>query len=521
MQNAVIGTRTILELKDLNFYIPSYQRGYRWTKDEVEALFEDINEFLPESGNRYCIQPLIVKRRKDGSFEVVDGQQRLTTIFIFMKIAEQEIRSAKPPYSVEFETRKNSSDFLNNLSDDVILANKKHEFIDYYYISNAYEYINEWLDKQEDKSVAIQELNTKIRKYVFFIWYEIPDNDDPVAIFTKVNLGKIPLTNSELIKALILNSDNFNSMVSNDIVKEQLELSISWDRIEQGLREDSFWYFLNETEEYGTRIDMLFLILAKSISGNIDVNYSYDSRLFPFLVLQRYLKIQEDKKQAVKYIWDLIEKLYSEFREWYKDLQKYHLIGYLITSGVSIEDIFKLTRNRRKSEIVSKLIDKVEQTIGKHDVESLVNLSYDNSYEKKKIKRVLLLHNLATLITKSEKQYRFPFDIFKNEKWDLEHIHATADESDESDDTLRNLVLLDAATNRGYKEAPYQDKRKIILEKEKNGLFVPLCTKNVFLKAYSTDFNDMEIWNEHDKKSYLDNINEILNTFFLGGSNNE
>ena len=100
-----IVTKTISELKDLHFFVPSYQRGYRWTEYEVTSLLDDISEFRSESGQRYCIQPLIVKRREDGSFEVVDGQQRLTTVYIFMKIAAQEIRSAQPPYDMEYKTR--------------------------------------------------------------------------------------------------------------------------------------------------------------------------------------------------------------------------------------------------------------------------------------------------------------------------------------------------------------------------------------------------------------------------------
>src|SRR5699024_8389600 len=161
------------------FYVPAYQRGYRWTNDEARALLDDINEFSGVNDSRYCIQPLIVKKRIDGKYEVVDGQQRLTTIFIFMKIAEQEIRSAKPPYTLEFQTRDSSSDFLNKLSDDMDLDEIRNENIDYYHIANAYEVMNKWLDEQDDKSVSIQELNTKIRKSVFFIWYEIPDGDDP------------------------------------------------------------------------------------------------------------------------------------------------------------------------------------------------------------------------------------------------------------------------------------------------------------------------------------------------------
>ena len=237
-----IVTKTIGELKDYRFFVPSYQRGYRWTEHEVTALLDDIYEFSTEGNKSYCIQPLAVKNRDDGSFEVVDGQQRLTTIYIFMKIASQEIRSATPPFELEYKTRSDSAVFLKSLSDDKDLEKEKNKNIDFYHIASAYEKINHWLDSQPDKSVAIQELNTKIRKNVFFIWYELPIDNDPIAIFTKVNLGKIPLTNSELIKALLLNKDNF----STDINKRQTEISVAWDRIEQGLRNDSFWYFLNE-----------------------------------------------------------------------------------------------------------------------------------------------------------------------------------------------------------------------------------------------------------------------------------
>jgi uncharacterized protein with ParB-like and HNH nuclease domain len=257
-----INTKTIGKLKDHHFFVPSYQRGYRWTEYEVEALLDDVNEFLTEGDKQYCIQPLIVKKRGD-SFEVVDGQQRLTTIYIFMKIASQEIRSAIPPYELEYETRTDSAEFLQSLSDDSIKDSDRN--IDFYHIAAAYDVINEWLDKQDDKSVAIQKMNTKIRESVFFIWYEIPDNSDPIAMFTKVNLGKIPLTGAELIKALLLNKDNFNE----DSYKRQTEISIAWDRIEQGLHDDSFWYFLNEKEQSGTRIDMLFELLAEEYNREL------------------------------------------------------------------------------------------------------------------------------------------------------------------------------------------------------------------------------------------------------------
>jgi len=139
---------------------------------------------------------------------------------------------------------------------------------------------------------------------------------------------------------------------------------------------------------------------------------------------------------------------------------------------------------------------------------------YDTSNDRKNIRKLLLLFNIASLVCKSEKQYRFPFDIYKKEKWDIEHIHATADETDEPDDSLGNLTLLDAETNRSYKDSPFSEKRRIIIDRESKGLFVPLCTKNVFLKVYSNDIKDMYKWEDNDKKDYLSKMSETLQSFF-------
>ncbi len=130
-------TKTIGDLKDQLFFVPSYQRGYRWTKHEVTALLDDIHGFSTEGDKRYCIQPLIVKRRADGSFEVVDGQQRLTTIYIFMKIAEEKTEYL--PFELEFETRKKSQQFLSELLPKGEINNDN---IDYFHITTARETIN-------------------------------------------------------------------------------------------------------------------------------------------------------------------------------------------------------------------------------------------------------------------------------------------------------------------------------------------------------------------------------------------
>lgn len=497
-----IEKKTIGDLRGHRFFVPSYQRGYRWTEFEVKAMLDDVSEFSTEGDKRYCIQPLIVKKRADGSFEVVDGQQRLTTIYIFMKIAEEKTEYI--PFELEFETRKSSQIFLSELAPKGSISK---ENIDYFHITTARETINCWLDSHKIRYIAINDIFKRLIESVFFIWYEIPSESDPIAMFTKVNLGKIPLTNAELIKALLLNKDNFVV----DASKRQTEISIAWDRIEQGLRDDSFWYFLNETEQSGTRIDMLFDLLAKEYNDKTEKLIATHQNYFPFLVFSAALKNAPAKEKFVNALWGDVEKLYAEFRDWYSDLNKYHLIGYLIATGTTITKIFLLTRGKRKSAVAAALLGKA-----KIKYDDLDTLALDTPIRRKRIRQLLLLFNIATLVCKSEKQYRFPFDIYKREQWDIEHIHATADETDDADDSFSNLALLDCHTNRSYQDTPFEGKRKTIIERESKGLFVPLCTKNIFLKVYSKNIDDMVLWSENDKADYIAAVKQTLDTFFDG-----
>ena len=536
--------KKIMDLKGEKFYVPAYQRGYRWTWQEVKALMDDIYEFDVSKGQSYCIQPLIVQKNVDkGVYDVVDGQQRLTTLFIFMKVAQQEIRSASPMFELEYETRKESAAFLQNLSDDMDFENEKEKNIDFYHIVNAYKTITDWLDEKEDKSVAIQEMNTKIRKNVFFIWYEIPENVDAIERFRKVNMGKIPLTNADLIKALIMSRDNYDRkvlvnkhLISDDdlsyntyVEKRQIEIATLWDRIEQGLHNDSLWYFLNENGNYKTRIDIIFRLIAKNRLKTMDYNINEDERYYSFLVISEQMK-KKDAQEIFEYInefWAETERIYSMFNEWYNDDRKYHLIGYLICSGVELSTIMTIAdKNDKKSRIFEELLNKTKECSGlkdKDDIDGIEKLTLEmaSSNQKNKIRKVLLLFNIAYIVCNSESQYRFPFELYKptdsnRVMWDIEHIHATADETADADDNIGNLALLDSSTNREYKNKEFNEKRKEILEKSKKGRFIPLCTKNVFLKVYTENPKNMDLWDNDDKKAYVKEMKSTFTNFFKG-----
>lgn len=84
MDKSYLVIKSINDLLGNDFYVPSYQRGYRWTPIQVTELLTDIWDFHRKPGKIpeefYCLQPIVVKLN-NGEWELIDGQQRLTTIF--------------------------------------------------------------------------------------------------------------------------------------------------------------------------------------------------------------------------------------------------------------------------------------------------------------------------------------------------------------------------------------------------------------------------------------------------------
>jgi hypothetical protein len=93
-------------------------------------------------------------------------------------------------------------------------------------------------------------------------------------------------------------------------------------------------------------------------------------------------------------------------------------------------------------------------------------------------------------------------------------FHETSDE--ESDQGIGNLTLLDKHTNRSYKNAVFAVKRQRLLSLDQAGIFVPLCTRNVFLKCYSPRVGNVVFWSARDRLAYQTTVLETLVRFFSG-----
>lgn len=581
MNQTQITTRTIQSLiKDkLQFFIPSYQRGYRWDPAQVVALLDDISEFEVPHDNEdasYWLQPVIVAPRADGSYEVIDGQQRLTTIFIILRYIKSKLPVYDASFSIQYESRPGSAAFLEQLNET-----ERDENIDYYHMYEAYRAVENWFTHQD--VTVLFHFYSKLTERTQVIWYEVAPEDDVIALFTRINMGKIPLTNSELVKALLLSDDHLKVTPDKSLPEmerriihgrelEQIrlkkrEIAGEWDQMEQALQQDAFWYFLHDGKKtYATRIEWLLDAHAK----NLNAGFAPERRIptehepfFTFLVFQEVLRQAKDAKQETKdiiqTIWYNVKQLFMTFQEWYRDRTLYHLIGYLVTQKTSIIDLQQETTQFGKRLFEQELLRRIRLTVPQ-DVTTL-----DYQENPGAIRRTLLLFNIWTLLQDEKSNSRFEFDRFKQENWDIEHIHAVASafetpeeqqkfleailldasliedqeliadirmlsgtaftedqftavherivltfEESASTNHLSNLTLLDATTNRSYKNAPFYQKRAEIIRLDRTGRFIPLCTRNVFLKYYTSSLMQMNHWGLDDRRSYVEAIETIM-----------
>lgn len=557
MENT-IELKTINELSRYRFFVPAYQRGYRWTQQEVLDLLNDINEFIPkqiENSNEktwYCLQPIVLKNTGE-YYEVIDGQQRLTTIYLILHYLNQDFveKRREKLFTIDYETRKKSKEFLL----DVHFRKDSDENIDFFHIVNAYNAIENWFEVRKE-SFNKDDFRSKFRFNTRVIWYECFE-EDTIAVFTRLNIGKISLSNSELIKALFLNDSNFDDS-DNRIKHKQLEIANEWDQIERGLQKDSLWYFITGNKRTNNRIEFIFNLMNTEYDENdIYSTFRHFSKL-----------VTSSSQENIESNWKTIKDYYMRFVEWYEERELYHKIGYLISIGYTdINTLYNYSSEKTKTKFHNYLERLIKESVSKIDISAL---SYGDSKDNNNIKKVLLLYNILTMLKSKKDNSYFPFDLYKKENWDIEHITSVNEsmpqtietkrewlndiimyidmnipkanelresikncniknesefsdlfeliiehfnyyvKSDDEIHGLSNLTLLDSVTNRGYKNAIFPIKRKTIIDRDKRGTFIPIGTKNVFLKYFSDYPPKISFWTQEDRENYEKDLRQIL-----------
>lgn len=443
--------KAINELLHKQFFIPHYQRGYRWTKLQVEQLLDDIDSFSPreitaDSKTFYCLQPVVVKLMKEENkpeknnlvgewYEVIDGQQRLTTIFIILQYINQKWQGEDkiPQFKLDYETREACVPFLSDLkvnTDNTVDIDKTN--IDFFHISQALQTIREWqLNYVSKKNKAFNQASfqSTFFEYSKIIWYEVSQQEKSRLLFERLNLGKIPLTNAELIKALFLSSESFKSLPQEERKIKQFEIARLWDEIEHKLNEEDlkFWSFITnkKRETFNTKIELILDLIAGKSDDEKDSFYTF----LNFTNKQKE-GVFQGNKDVLSDIWKEIEHFYFTMLDWYSTKNYYHKIGYLVAAkhfgdfkGVNLGSLVKDSMKDTKEYFEEKIDKLIQSSV----LVEMSELRYETHYNQ--IFNILLLFNIETNRVSDAISEFYPFKQHKGSSWSLEHIHARNSEN--------------------------------------------------------------------------------------------
>lgn len=451
--SSLVSIEELLE-QEYDFFIPSYQRGYRWGKLEAGILLDDLSEFFSKSlkdSEYYCMQPIVVANKGDNKYEVIDGQQRLTTFYILAKVLKlKKILDIETTYSISYETRAKSKEFLEHLDTCDSASN-----IDFYYMKEVFEFFNNTKNKEILKNFDLNKIK--------IIWHEI--NANQIDYFLNLNANKTPLEEVELIKAKMINA------LPN--LDEKKELAKRWSEIENVLANDRFYYFIANNERKN-RMSVLFEIIYED--KNIYEKYT-------------------TKQTKFDDIYNLFEKL----KELYKDKETYHKIGYLAyfeglgvfnecdknfdtyLKGFGIENLSYFQSAELKKVF---LYYEMKYHLGTENSYFRFDLFKNDSYD---IEHIYPKAGEKELTDKQLEDFKknYPdFNMQEVKEVDFKYLN-----------NIYNLCLLNSSINRSYGNLPFIMKKQVIDD------CIEL-NKHYILEHCKLAFDSNE-WSEEMAKEYL------------------
>ena len=580
----------IPQLMKKHFFIPDYQRGYRWEQTQVFQLLKDLWKYFKVGTKNpigfYCLQPIVVKecseetiqkyQLKDISslppfdednseqkgpknnvwYEVIDGQQRLTTIRILLAFHEAWNFIDCNAFELRYATRPEFSEIFNHIHinprEKVFSIDNgfNYQNVDVEYVKSCANSILKWF--RNDSLVAtnkFNEISTFLSNFymdsskdvsVQVIWYETKESTDARDVFERLNNLKVPLSSSELIRALFLSENaeyqcaltplqetlseaRRNEIKEDDKRKKQGSINAKWDEIEHFFQNDKLWAFITNRDaaDYRNRIEVLFDFMSEKYTKG---DAAQKDRLYTYLYFDA-----ESQKKDLWLLWEDVVRNYDSIRFWFEHRDYYHKIGYLIHEkhdGILISLLkYANSNNHKKTEFENKLDEEIRNTINTR--KKFSELSYEDSQNDYKVlKTLLLLYNIE-LTRMSLKESWFPFDEYKRveryERWTLEHIHA------------QNSECLDASKRKEWRDwiaytiaaresiiNPSEDAKQLLMDlrEKKKVLDDELATggtKEKYEAIVELFRRDLDLWSEGKAYTVL---HQMSNLALLSGGVN-
>jgi len=557
----------------IKFHIPAYQRGYKWssnTNGAVTILLNDLWEAFNKSPDKeYYLQYITVKQNtKEKYLELIDGQQRITTLSILLSVCAQlfnteNLTKNKLHYAVRssffndfFFNNTNLNQLINTKDwSSFISDEEEYNKQDIFHFYEAAKKVNSFIKGETKNS---NDFYNFILNNVKVIVNAVEEHIESETVFKNLNSNKVPLTEVELIKGLFITRvgrsyKNTNSKSFIEISETRARIGQQWDEITNWANtpEISSFYFNGKTGMHQL-LSLVAICKGYKTKGN-----KADFPLFNFFLNEGDFVV----------VFDNLLYTYRILTDWFYNNNKYHLIGFVrfvknskCNTLVFLSELLKL---QTKTELVNHLKEKRAKLI-KGDIKLL---RYGDDDDK--IHAILLYLNIFHKELKEGKEsnqstFRYDFCAFIKEKWTLEHIFPQSpegkkavltennkkeiyeilggretldleileilakDKRDESEkekyykllqsadylNSIGNMCLLTGSDNSSNGCMFFKEKRVNMLKRIQKGSFVPKHTFDVFSKMISgIEKHDIETWNKEDIKKHLiwisTNINEV------------
>ncbi len=514
--------------KKLKFYVPSYQRGYRWSATEVRQLLDDIDTV--QFGDHYFLQLLAVREDdKKHRLRIIDGQQRLTTALLVLDSLDDDTR-INDMLSYETETRKGCS-------------------LDKYFMDGASKAINDWLAHKDDahKNEFMQKLLD-----AQFLYFPVKNKAIEFEFFTRLNTWKIQATDAELVKCFFLSNDD-----PADIDKR----AIKWNQMERQLSDNQFWGMFSSSENVNE--DRMGLLLSYALEPRYDADTNNGTvERFP---LYESCRIAEKDGVSRQVLWSRVEAVFSRLLKWHGDRALRHLIGWFFhCSGKTLSEAKRIVRVDEHT--VADAVLTANYLCGDGKWLEDVNLYETRSGEDKKW---LIDYLLLTNVAWCSECCGVDYDFYRHslvERWSIEHVHArnqrmlsetefkslrfkekdisalwdeyskkeTKDEanaflqeklSEESgypeadeDNSFGNLALLPQDANSSLNDKLFRGKQREILswalQHGNDCYWAPPLTVSMFVKEVGDPNRKFQpYWSEDDRKAYSAFIKQLVQEF--------
>lgn len=458
--------KSVKSIFKMNYNIPEYQRGYKWGIEQVLKLLKDIDGFNIDENNKdkfYCLQNITIVKKND-YYDVIDGQQRLTTLFIILSYLQKYYKDVEIQLKnrLKYSIRKESEDFLYKYIFESDINYIKEKDSKYFYNENfdnkfdsqdvfhfalaKYTIIEFLKGKTDEEKIKFYK---KLLENVIIIVNEVKSGNEE-NIFRNLNSNKVPLAEQDFIRAIFITrckEDNKTEKIS----EKRLRIGYDIDNMNIWWSKSSVYKYFNRFSKNYKGISLLYNLFFQCFKFKID-NKKYES-LFDYL---------DNKNEKVNDTLKDILRFHNTMVDWYKDYEIYHLLGFISITNTKQNNIVniwnKWEENISRDAFIKELKNIIEKELvnsfnynNKNTLESylssITNINFNWYGMSKETIKLLVLMDIIKILKNEEKNFvRLPAEYFSKYNEDIEHIFSKTPNNEttikEAKENIENIIKL-------------------------------------------------------------------------------